>query len=356
MHASLTPQPTAIPDGLRALLGPFVSDPIFDRAFSNPWDHPPLPGLSGVLRWKSQPNRLRPPGYKPRALALPPDPLALFDDLSSSAARLLWIGHASFLCELDGVRIAIDPIFGRAGGFVPRVTPAAVGPEQLDPLHAVLITHGHHDHLDPGSLRQLAKPTRGAPVFVVPRGLGSALPKVCRPLVELSWWQHVRIGDVRIHLVPAQHWHRRGFFDENRALWGGFVLEGTHTIYHSGDTGYFGGFRAVGEVFGGLDVACLPLGAYEPAWFMGAQHMSPPEALQAFFDLRASHFVGMHWGAFDLSDEPLDAGARWLLDAAPQRGLSPERVHVLSPGGSLGLRGQRGASRALVPLRYQAPG
>jgi L-ascorbate metabolism protein UlaG (beta-lactamase superfamily) len=266
---------------------------------------------------------------------------------------LFWIGHASFLLELDGVRCVIDPIFGRAGGLVPRVTPAAASPADLRPLQVVMVTHGHHDHLDPSSLRQLAGSAgvgsgsrADGPVFLVPRGLAAFLPSACRPVVELDWWQHVTIGGVRFHLVPAQHWHRRGMFDMNKGLWGGFVIEGTHRVYHSGDTGYFGGFQAIGEVFGGVDAACLPLGAYEPTWFMGTQHMSPAQSLTAFHDLAATHFVGMHWGAFDLSDEPIEAGPRWLRDAVAADGLDGARFHVLTPGGSLGLAGPRGGTAA----------
>jgi L-ascorbate metabolism protein UlaG (beta-lactamase superfamily) len=242
--------------------------------------------------------------------------------------------------------MVIDPIFGRAGGLVPRVTPAAARPEALRELDAVLVTHGHHDHLDPTSLKLLAQVGGGRSVFVVPRGLAAMLPAQCRPVVELEWWQHVTLRGVRVHLVPAQHWHRRGMFDTNRALWGGYVLEGTHRVFHSGDTGYFGGFRAVGELFGGIDAACLPLGAYEPTWFMGAQHMSPQQSLAAYQDLAATHFIGMHWGAFDLSDEPVDEGARWLLGAVAERSLPEDKIHVLAPGGSLGLTGERGKTSA----------
>ena len=363
MKPRLTPEPTPISAELRRKFGPFVSSPARAGGFANPWEHPPLPDFSGVLRWKARANPLRPKGYRAHPLTLPAHPLADFDALGAVRTKLFWIGHASFLLELDGVRLVIDPIFGRAGGLVSRVTPAAAQPAELTGLHAVLVTHGHHDHLDPAGLKQLALANldagggRPGPVFIVPKGLSSALPAVCRPVVELAWWQHVSFGGVRVHLVPAQHWHRRGMFDTNKGLWGGYVVEGTHRVFHSGDTGYFGGFRAIGEVFGGIDVACLPLGAYEPTWFMASQHMSPEQSLQAFHDLGATHFVGMHWGAYDLSDEPIEAGPEWLREAVRRQGLVPARFHVLAPGGSLGLSGSRGASSAVErhPFSQRSP-
>ncbi|HEX6243135.1 MAG TPA: MBL fold metallo-hydrolase, partial [Polyangiales bacterium] len=161
------------------------------------------------------------------------------------------------------------------------------------------------------------------------------------------------VGAVRLHFVPAQHWHQRSAFDLNRVLWGGFVLEGTHRVYHSGDTSYFGGFAAIGAAFGGIDAACLPLGAYEPRWFMSSQHMNPDESLAAREDLGATHFVGMHWAAYDLSDEPLTAGAERALELGRERDLDPERMHVILPGGSVALEGPRGATRAHTAHRYR---
>jgi L-ascorbate metabolism protein UlaG (beta-lactamase superfamily) len=153
--------------------------------------------------------------------------------------------------------------------------------------------------------------------------------------------------------VPAHHWHRRGAFDLNKALWGGFVLSGTHRIYHSGDTGHFGGFELIGRVFAGIDAACLPLGAYEPRWFMQTQHMSPEQSLDALEALAARHFVGMHWGAYDLSDEPLTAGPELAYAEAEKRKLSDDRLHILHPGGSVALHGAAGATRAEVMHRYR---
>jgi L-ascorbate metabolism protein UlaG (beta-lactamase superfamily) len=232
------------------------------------------------------------------------------------------------------------------------VTPPALGPAQLTDVAAVLLTHGHHDHFDPRAVGAIAEVNQGRTLFVVPRGMGRMLPRACRRVVELGWWQYVRVAGVRLHFVPAQHWHQRGPFDLNRALWGGFVLEGRHRVYHSGDTSHFGGFAAIGDVFGAIDAACLPLGAYEPRWFMASQHMNPDESLTALRELRASHFVGMHWAAYDLSDEPLAAGAERALALAPQLGLGAERMHVIVPGGSVALEGESGGTRATTVHRY----
>lgn len=356
LQDSLEPRPTPLSEELRQRFGPYVASPDVRGGFRNPWPHPPIPTVKDALRWKMEGKSARPRGYRPAPEALPPDPFGAFESLPTHGTRLLWIGHASFYVELDGVRVVIDPIFGRAGGVVPRVTPAAVTPDALPPVHAVLVTHGHHDHFDPKSLTALARAQGASPLFVVPRGLRAALPRACERVVELDWWQFVGLGSVRIHLVPAQHWHRRGLFDHNKALWGGFVLEGTHRIYHSGDTGYFDGFGAIGAVFDGIDVACLPLGAYEPTWFMGPQHMAPADSLRAWRELGATHFVGMHWGAFDLSDEPVDAGPRWLLEAARASALPRERIHVLAPGGSLALGGPLGATSAEVNFPWNGAG
>jgi L-ascorbate metabolism protein UlaG (beta-lactamase superfamily) len=348
-----TPRDTPISEPIREQFADFCSSPRDGERFRNPWPHPKVAGAREVLRWKLQANTARPPGYRVRPIASPPTGLADFETLAGAATRMFWIGHASFLLELDGLRLVVDPIFGRAAVVTPRVTPAAARPEQLGRIDAVLVTHGHHDHLDPGSLAALAGESHGAPLFIVPTGLSQALPSACRRVVELNWWQHLELGPLRAHLVPAQHWHQRGPFDHNRRLWGGYVVEGTHRVYHSGDTGYFGGFSAIGSVFGGIDAACLPLGAYEPAWFMAAQHMSPEQSLAACRDLGATHFVGMHWGAFDLSNETLDAGPRWLDRAVAEQGLPAERFHVLAPGGSLALHGPRGATRAVAKHLYR---
>jgi L-ascorbate metabolism protein UlaG (beta-lactamase superfamily) len=311
--------------------------------------------LGGVLKWKLSPNVARQPGYRPAPLALPPAGWSDFLALPRQPTKIFWIGHASFLMELDDARIVIDPVFGKAS-LVPRVTPAAVQPGELGAVSAVLVTHGHHDHLDPKSLLALQREGGGRTLFIVPEGLGRALPSACQPRVELGWWQYVEVEGVKVHLVPAQHWHQRGALDRNRSLWGGFVVEGTHRVFHSGDTGYFEGFRAVGEAFGGIDAACLPLGAYEPRWFMEGQHMSPEHSLAALADLQCTHLIGMHWGAFDLSNEPLTAGPHCVLAAVQAGQLAEENAHVLLPGGSVALAGAQGRTRAQRRHRFCSEG
>jgi L-ascorbate metabolism protein UlaG (beta-lactamase superfamily) len=352
VRSSPTPRDTPIDEHIRERFADFCRSPRDGDRFRNPWPHPALASARDVLRWKLQANTARPPDYRVRPIATAPNGISDFEALAGAATRLFWIGHASFLLELDGQRLVVDPIFGRAAVVTRRVTPAAARAEQLGEVGTVLVTHGHHDHLDPASLTALARANPEA-LFIVPSGLGPALPSACRRVLELSWWQHVELGPLRVHLVPAQHWHQRGPFDRNLRLWGGYVVEGTHRVYHSGDTGYFGGFRAIGAVFGSIDAACLPLGAYEPAWFMGVQHMSPSQALAAWRDLGATHFVGMHWGAFDLSNEALDAGPRWLAEAVSEHGLPRERFHVLAPGGSLALHGARKQTSAVARHLYR---
>jgi L-ascorbate metabolism protein UlaG (beta-lactamase superfamily) len=346
---------TPVSDDLRVAYAAYF-DPNHSEAsgqFLNPWQSAALPGLSAVMRWKLGANTQRAPGYRVRPVEVPPSALSDYRALDSAATRLCWIGHASFLVDMDGKRFVIDPIFGRAGGLVPRVTPAALNADALTDLAAVLVTHGHHDHMDPSALKQLARVNGGRTTFIVPRGMASMLPRECHPVLELGWWQHVEIDGVSVHLVPAQHWHRRGAFDMNRALWGGFVISGTHRVYHAGDTGHFPGFELIGRVFGGVDAACLPLGAYEPRWFMQAQHMSPEQSLDALDALGARHFVGMHWAAYDLSDEPLEAGPSLVYQEAAKRGLDDTRLHVLHPGGSVALHGETGATHAEVTHRYR---
>jgi len=246
-------------------------------------------------------------------------------------ARLTWIGHASWLVQLDGVSLLIDPIFSdRIGPGVTRFVPPPLAVNELPQIDAQLVSHNHRDHLDVPSLRAVGSP------IVAGMGLGALFTKNKLPCTELEWWGETRVGEVTIRFVPSQHWSRRGLNDENATLWGGFVIEGSSArLYHSGDTAYFEGFSEIGRRVGPIDAALLPIGAYDPAWFMSKQHMNPEEAVRAFSDLGARHFVAMHFGTFKLTDEPLDEPPLRLASEWQRRGLDPAACHVLPIGGSL---------------------
>ncbi len=303
-------------------------------------------GLGAVLRWsvwdrmtgkrRITPDRAPVPTVAPdlAALRTPPRP--------GEPARVTWLGHASFLVQLDGVSLLVDPALEpKLFGGIARNVPPGVAIRDLPKIDAVLVSHSHYDHLDLPTLEAV-----GAPVIA---GLGLERWFRDRKIfaTELGWWQSARVGPVRITFVPSQHWSRRGLFDTNRALWGGFVVEGSRaTIYHSGDTAYFAGFREIGARFPSIDAALLPIGAYDPAWFMETMHVSPEQALRAFQDLGARTFVAMHWGTFKLADEPLDEPPVRLEAERARLGLDKERVRVLAVGETLSVAHEAGAARA----------
>ena len=243
----------------------------------------------------------------------------------STDDTLTWIGQASFLIQLGGKNMLIDPVLSRSLGFIKRNSPPGLDwaalPKKID---IVFITHNHRDHMDAPTLKRLGPD----PVYIVPKGLGiwfrqNGFPKV----IEMSWWQQEEVEGLEITFVPAEHWSRRGFSDINTSWWGGYVISKNGLrVYHSGDTGWFDGFAQIAERFPDIDAAMLPAGAYAPRWFMRAQHIDPEEAVRAFKTLGAKHFVGMHWGTFKLSDEPLDEPMHVLPHIWEQEELERKRL------------------------------
>jgi L-ascorbate metabolism protein UlaG (beta-lactamase superfamily) len=247
---------------------------------------------------------------------------------------LTWIGHATFLVQLGGASALIDPVMSpRIAGVIPRNVAPGLDWPALPKIDLVLVTHNHMDHMDAPTLRKLGSD----PVFVVPRGLGCWFRRAGKPRVlEMDWWQQEEVAGMRVTFVPAEHWSRRGLNDINMSWWGGYVLEGGGVrVYHSGDTAWFDGFQLIGERCGPIDAAMLPIGAYEPRWFMRGQHMNPEDAVRAFQALGARRFVAMHWGTFKLTDEPLEEPPVFLRDAWARAALSESALSVPAIGETL---------------------
>ncbi len=253
---------------------------------------------------------------------------------SPAELQLTWVGHATYLVQLGGRAILTDPVFAeKLSGVVPRNVAPGVALPQLPKIDVVVVTHNHRDHMDAWSLRALGP----EPTYVVPLGLARWFERAGFPrVVEMKWWEQREVEGVDITFVPSQHWSRRGVFDQNETLWGGYVLErGGARVYHSGDTAWFDGFAEIGRRVGSIDAAMLPIGAYAPRWFMEPQHMDPGDAVRAFTALGAERFVAMHWGTFQLTDEALDEPPKVLREVWEGASLPDDRRFVPAIGETL---------------------
>jgi L-ascorbate metabolism protein UlaG (beta-lactamase superfamily) len=250
--------------------------------------------------------------------------------LDGADAVVTFIGHSTFLIQTAAGNILTDPMYSRRAGpwnvvGPRRVRQPAVLFDDLPPISTVLLSHNHYDHCDLRTLAMLAQ--RFDPCVVTPLGNGALVRSAgIRRVEELDWWQEAKTTALPITVTPAQHFSARSPFDRNRALWGGFLLvAGGLRVYFTGDTGYGSFFRDVRQRLGPIDVALLPIGAYEPRWFMQPIHMNPAEAVQAHLDLEAAESIGMHFGTFQLTIEGIDAPVRALEEARRARNDSPAR-------------------------------
>ncbi|WCK52544.1 MBL fold metallo-hydrolase [Aneurinibacillus sp. Ricciae_BoGa-3] len=216
---------------------------------------------------------------------------------------ITWVGHSTFLIQIGGLNILTDPIWADRLAFYKRSTEPGLKLEELPLIDIVLVSHSHYDHLDFSTILKLPPNI----VFLVPSGLKKLfIRKHIIKSEELKWWTTFKWGIIEFTFVPSQHWSKRTLFDTNTSHWGGWVMRNTQTnetIYFAGDSGYFRGFEEIGERFKSIDYALLPIGAYEPEFFLKMDHMNPEEAIQSFCDVKAKTFIPMHYGAYKLANE-----------------------------------------------------
>ncbi len=254
----------------------------------------------------------------------------LRENARHSEPTVTWIGHATVLVQMDHRTFLTDPIWSEKPfpvSFVgpKRFAPPALALEALPPIDFVLISHNHYDHLDLPTLRWLS--ARGTPFFVPLGDAGWLRAAGIGPVEELDWWDRREVAGLEIHCVPAQHWSGRRLTDGCASLWAGWVVHGpTRRFYFAGDSGYFPGFREIGTKLGPFGLAALPIGAYDPPRMMRPVHLDPEEALQAGLDVGAERMLGIHYGTFDLTDEPLDEAPRRFHAEGVRRGIASARL------------------------------
>lgn len=291
--------------------------------------------LKQFRQWREERRRKN----KDYSYLIPNSPPQL-DYLGSNRSELAitWIGHSTFLIQFAGLNIVTDPVWAMRMGFQRRLGMPGIPIGEMPEVDVILISHSHYDHMHVSSIRRLYGENTQ---LIVPVGLARKMArKGFRRVRELNWWESLQIGDAKISFVPTQHWTRRTPFDTNTSHWGGFVLEDAsgsmRSIYFAGDSGYFPGFKQIGERFD-ISVALLPIGAYEPEWFMTSQHTTPEEAVQAFLDVKAELMVPMHYGTFRLADDTAREALDRLEADRAKRGIPEDAIKVLLHGETLRL-------------------
>lgn len=315
-------------------------------------------GLGDFLKWQWQRLFKESPSDREYHFELDRSQHALLKD-NHDKASLTWLGHATFLLQFKGLNILTDPhLTERASPFSwigpKRRVPVPIEMRQLPAIDVLLISHDHYDSLDTGTIERVLAHNQQHPLMIiVPLGLkkwfveqnfkvaAGALSQ--SRIIELDWQQSFALNGVSFTAEPSQHWSKRSLFDAYERLWASWVISaGQKRIFFAGDTGYADHFRQLGEQYNGFNLALLPIGAYEPRWFMRGYHVNPQEAVQMHQDLQAHYSVAMHWGTFILTDEPLDEPPRKLREALLEAQLPLTEFEVYKHGETRWLDGSYG--------------
>lgn len=313
-----------------------------DGRFRNLHPHP-AHGYGDLLRWKLRLGpRERPivdrsilPEFRPEWMHADLEKIGRPD---RRRIQLTWIGHSTFLIQAGGMNFLTDPIFGKHCAPFPiwtlrRRVPLPLRLDSLPPIHGVLLSHNHYDHLEERTVRRLGRD----PMWVVPIGNAAWFKqRGVSNVVEVDWWQEVEFGPLSVVSVPAQHFASRTPFDRNLTLWCGHVLRTpAGNIYFAGDSGYAPFFTDIGNHLGPMVLSLIPIGAYQPRWFMAPMHMNPDEAVRVHLDVKSQLSIGMHWGTFELTDEPMAEPPIALRHALARRHLPATKFRTLRVGETL---------------------
>ena len=307
--------------------------PIDEKGRFVNYEHPFLPKILDILKWQlsAKPQKEEKQNDTERLAVLDP-----IDFLNSDRDGILWLGHASFFVRLAGKSLLLDPVFGKPS-FVKTLVDVPSPIDKIKQVDYVLLSHDHRDHCDEDSIKQIAGKFPAARFYG-----GLKMDELLRDWIPnetqgAGWFQQFEMPDdsLKIYFLPVRHWCRRGLFDTNERLWGGFIIQGAgKTIYFSGDSGYGNHYKETVELFPEIDYFLIGIGAYQPRWFMEPNHNSPEEALQAAIDARAVTIIPMHFGRFDLSDEPPGEPLRIFREKAREMNLS-DKIKPLNINESL---------------------
>lgn len=313
--------------------------------FTNPWPAAETHGFRDFLKWSLVERRKNPRRPDPEpAVFKRAEPAFVVPRTVPSQLTLTWVGHSSFLIQLGGLNILTDPVWSKRASPVQfagpkRWVPAGVDFNQLPPIDVVVISHDHYDHLDSGTISRLTE-RYPAVAWYAPLRVGAFLKQHgAREVTESDWWQENSFLDLRLTCVPAQHFSGRTLGKRNTTLWGGWVLRSLHhSLFFAGDTALHPDFATIVRRCGPFDLAILPIGAYEPRWFMGSVHMNPEDCVQAMSQLRGGQegksliMAASHWGTFKLTDEPMDEPPRKMRELWQAAGLAPDALWILNHG------------------------
>lgn len=308
-------------EGLKVIKPYWRGNPVVKGRFVNR-QHRVRYGVGNVMKWRFSPNPQR---KEKRLENWSPHLIPVYSLEHLRGDFLVWLGHNSFYMQMADKHIMFDPVFGNIP-FVKRKSKLPADPAVFKRIDYLLISHDHFDHLDKASVVRLFKDNPQMKVFCG-LGVGELILGWCPGIevIEAGWYQQMDDGQLKITFLPTQHWGKRSLNDGGQRLWGAFMLQGNGlSVYYGGDTGYSNHFVEIPELFGAPDYALLGIGAYKPRWFMQPNHISPYDSLTASVEMRAKVTIPMHYGTFDLSDEPLSDPPSVFASEARKRGIRVE--------------------------------